>query len=116
MLVSSLYFVLLLAIALDNYLSIFKRVGHVGFVNRLSPGKQTIFWLLQLGLALSFLIASIKAFGYVFGFLLTFAGIVFAIVFYIASLKFFFKTKMRRQHQQEMAAVEARFQASQHKD
>jgi hypothetical protein len=113
MLVLVSYIGLLLVIVLDNYFSIFKRVGHVGYVNRLSPRNQAIFWLLQLALAIVFFIASILAFGFLFGLLILLAGLVFAFIFYIGSLKFFFKTKMLREHKREKAAFEAEFQASQ---
>jgi purine-cytosine permease-like protein len=113
MLVLVAYICLLLIIVLDNYLSVFKRVGHEGFVNRLSLANQAIFWLLELAFAIAFIVTSLIAFGYLLGLLIGVAGLIFAFVFYIAAMKFFFTIKMRRERKQRMAAFEAEFQASQ---
>src|SRR6267154_1051596 len=92
------YIFLLLMIVLDNGLGTFKRVGHVGSNNRLSPVQQSLFWLVQLALAIAFTISSVATSGYLWGLLLVVVGILFACIFYFRSLRFFHKLRNWLQH------------------
>ena len=92
------YILLLLVILVDNGLGTFKRMGHVGSMNRLSPVQQSLFWLVQLALAIAFAISSVAMFGFLRGLLLVVIGILFACIFYFLSLGFLIKLRNRLQH------------------
>jgi hypothetical protein len=92
------YISLLLIILLDNGLGNFKRVGHVGSMNRLSPVQQSLFWSVQLALAIAFAISSVTTLGYLRGLLIAVVGILFACIFYFRSLRFFIRLRNRLQH------------------
>lgn len=95
---------LLLAIALDSFLTVFKSKGVPGNFNRLSPNQQYLFWLFEFLLALGLIIFSIREYSY-WGIAISVASLIFAFFIYLILLRLLIGIRVRGGVNKEMDEI-----------